>query len=137
MCKEKPSLLTNKKFLIVVAAIIIVIISIILTISATDINPNNDTIETDSSIFEDYYFETEEFAYTEHPISHYLPIINEDPYFCLSYDVSGTKDEGYIFKLTIEYDTDEGKTAAENLLNSQFSAYSPSSYEIIYTKIEE
>ncbi|MBR3130979.1 hypothetical protein IKG31_00160 [Candidatus Saccharibacteria bacterium] len=137
MYEEKPSLLTNKKFLIAAAAVITITVIVILIFGTTNINPNNDTIETDSSSVEDYYYDTEEFAYTEHPISHYLPIINDDPYFCLSYDVSGSKSEGYSFKLTIEYNTEEGKTAAEDLLKSQFSTYTPSNYEIIYTKIEE
>ena len=91
--QEKPNLLTNKKFLIFVAIVIILGLIFFFIFSTNDVNPDDDTIETDSSKIDLYLENTEDYAYDNHPISHYLPIIKYDPYFCISYDVTGANSE--------------------------------------------
>ena len=101
-------------------------------------DPDDDTIETDSSAVDENYTNTELYAYNNHPISLLLPIIDDEGNYCLSYDISGVEDKEYVFRLTIDYKTEEGKRAAEALLESpDFSTYNPSQYEIIYTKISD
>ena len=123
---------------------IFLIICILITVIILNINrenepsPDDDTIETNSSAVEEAYINAETYASTNHPISTLLPIISDDSSYCISYDVSAIEDENYIFKLTIDYKTEEAKKSAEAILESpEFSTYNPSQYEIIYTKIND
>ncbi|MBR3319215.1 hypothetical protein IKG06_01765 [Candidatus Saccharibacteria bacterium] len=132
----------NRKLIGVI--ILFLVVCIIITILIININrenepsPDDDSIETDSSVVEENYIDTETYAYTNHPISSVLPIIDDTSDYCISYDISSTNSGDYRFVLTIDYKTEEGKRAAKDLLKSPvLSPYNPSQYEIIYTKVED
>ena len=132
----------NKKLAGVV--FVFLIICIIITFIILSINRENepdlddDTIETESYAIEEEYANTEAFAFANHPISALLPIINDDPSYCISYDVSTTEDGDYTFNLTVDYKTEEGKAAAKAALEtSELSNYNPSQYDIIYTQVDD
>ena len=120
-------------------AVCIIITFIILSINReNEPDLDDDTIETESYAIEEEYANTEAFAFANHPISALLPIINDDPSYCISYDVSTAENGDYLFNLTIDYKTDKGKAAAEAALKStELSSYNPSQYEIIYTQIND
>lgn len=118
--------------------ICVIITLIILNINRDTEDPDDDTIETESYAVEEEYVNTETFAFTNHPISALLPIINDDPSYCISYDVSTTEDGDYTFNLTVDYKTEEGKDAAKAALEtSELSNYNPSQYNIIYTQVDD
>ena len=135
---EKPSLLLNKKFLIFVAILIIIGLIVFFITKANNIAIEDEDIETDSIIYDEYLYETENFAIENHPISEILPIINEDPKYVINYISSLNLDGSFSFVLTIEYADYSALSAARvRLSSSEFSAYEVSDYEIIETQIAD